>query len=158
MKRLLSYQFNDAIQVAEASIPPKIMARLAGVDYCCGVDPVFVGLHRYTEAKDGRPYSATAHVAWTMHQKHLPLANRVPTVVLPVEVEPETVAHELGHALHEQLDFGLRAAPVTAYAQTNRWEAFAEAFTAWLGWYGEDFRAAVDEKTRALFHRLAMGN
>jgi hypothetical protein len=70
-------------------------------------------------------------------------------------VGPKTIAHELGHVLHEQvgLDF-MVLVPVTDYAQTDRLEAFAEAFTAWLGWYGPEVAHKVDEKTLALFTSL----
>jgi hypothetical protein len=36
--------------------------------------------------------------------------------------------HELGHALHERLEFRPVAVPLTDYARTNTYEAFAEAF------------------------------
>ena len=155
MKRLLSYAYNDPIAVALASMPPSLRARMEHADYFCGASPIFAGLHNYVHTDDTRPYSQTAHAVWLMHQWLLPRTLRVPTVVLPVLVRPKTVAHELGHILHEALDFEPNAAPVTKYAETNRWEAFAEAFTAWLGWYGPDVRGAVDERTATLFAALS---
>jgi len=155
MKRLTDYAYNDAIAVAVASMPSRIAARVSHVDFFCGASPVFAGLHNYVDTDDGRPYSLTAHAVWIMHQWLLPRTLRVPTVVLPALVAPKTVVHELGHILHEALAFEPVAAPVTEYAKTNLWEAFAEAFTAWLGWYGADVRGAVDEKTAALFEELS---
>jgi len=45
---------------------------------------------------------------------------------------PAVIIHELGHALHDQLDHQPEVQPVTQYARTNSHEAFAEAFTAWV--------------------------
>ena len=136
-------------------MPAGIRDRVGYADFFCGASPVFAGLHNYVDADDGRPYSQTAHALFIMHQWLLPRTLRVPTVVLPNLVEPETVVHELGHILHEALAFEPAATPVTEYAKTNRWEAFAEAFTAWLGWYGPDVRGAVDERTATLFAALS---
>jgi hypothetical protein len=155
MKRLTDYAFNDAITVALNSMPPGIRARVEHTDYFCGASPVFAGLHNYQDTGDGRPYSQTAHAVWLMHQRLLPRTLRGPTVVLPVLVRPKTVAHELGHVLHELIGFEYWPTPVTRYAQKNKWEAFAEAFTAWLGWYGEEIKHSIDEKTVALFGYLA---
>ena len=52
-----------------------------------------------------------------------------------VLAEPEplwVIIHELGHVLDEVLGLDHTAQPVTEYATTNRGEAFAEAFTAWI--------------------------
>lgn len=156
MRRLTDYRFNDAIGVAVAHIPPGIARQVAYADFFCGADPVFAGLHRYADSGSGRPYSQTAHVVYPFHQVGLSLANRRTTVVMPVLEGPWTVAHELGHVLDEVTGFVHVAVPVTAYAQTNRREAFAEAFTAWLGWYGEEFAVRVDDATAALFDGLAV--
>lgn len=155
MKRLVSYSYNDPIAFALASMPAGIRSRVENTDYFCGASPVFAGLHNYVDTDDGRPYSRTAHAVWIMHQWLLPRTLRVPTVVLPQPVGPKTVVHELGHILHEALEFKPDALAVTEYGKTNRWEAFAEAFTAWLGWYGPDVRGAVDERTATLFAALS---
>jgi len=58
------------------------------------------------------------------------------------------VVHELGHVLDEVLNFEWIAAPITKYAESNRCEAFAEAFVGYLYRYGNH---PLDEATLALF-------
>jgi len=142
-------------QIAQAHrlIGPTIMGRLSHVQYVSGVDPVFAGLHGYEDIGDGRSYRTTAACYYPCHLSG-PRDRRVTTIILPV-AEPgwtgvRTVVHELGHALDEVTRFEHDAAAVTRYAETNRREAFAEAFTAWV-WEG-DHRPALD--TLALFRSL----
>jgi hypothetical protein len=79
---------------------------------------------------------------------HFPADRRRTTIVLPTPHYPISIVHELGHVLDEALNFDHEATPVTAYAKTDRYEAFAEAFTSWLYWgYGDE----PDPATRYLF-------
>lgn len=160
MNRLMSYRYCRPIERALEIVPPAIRARLAGVHFLTGTDPIAAGLHGYRETRDGRSYLDVAHVVYPFHQGHLPADRRRTTVVLPYpDPHPASVVHELGHALHEALGFEHDADPVTEYARTNRFEAFAEAFTTWFFWHGEDVedsarRLFEDRPTMALFEAL----
>lgn len=128
------------------------------VDLLIGADPIYVGLHGHEDTGDGRSYRDTAHVVHAFGQTTLPRARRKTTVVMPEVLEPWAVVHELGHVLDEQLGWQYEAQPVTAYAMTNRQEAFAEAFTAWrcpdVYWNVQDYLAA-DQETLSFFTELA---
>lgn len=151
------------IAEALALLTPRLRERCR-CHWLTGVDPGFVGFHPWQET-DGYPLSSTAHCVWEYHQAHLPVRDRVPTIVLPRETTIEVVLHELGHVLEAAIrwDYPRAAAPVTAYAETSTWEAFAEAFSLWvapehfLPW-NADARPdvlAADESTLALFAELA---
>lgn len=150
----------DAEPISEALrlIPAPITTRLAHVRYVAGVDPIFAGLHDFEDTHDGRSYRGTAHACWPEHLSRLPRAERVTTVVLPEAVTPHIVVHELGHALDHALCFDTPTPdPVTQYAQTNCYEAFAEAFTAWVmpevyPWAGDIL--AQDKETLEFFEGL----
>jgi hypothetical protein len=135
---------------------PWRLAEMAATDIFCG-DPIFAGLHETVEIGDGRTYRTEAHVCFPCH-----VPDRRVTVVLPVPETPRIVLHELGHVLDwhlisragEAIDFQ----PVSAYAKTNRMEAFAEAFVAWC--YGPDATNSglgFDRESREFFDRLASG-
>lgn len=153
----------DAEPVAHALslLPAGIARRVAHVRFFCGVDPLYAGLHDWesSAAPYTRSYRVTPHVVWPMHLTSRPKDERVSTVVLPDPDEPWVVIHELGHVLDEAIGFGRhRPQGVTEYAESNTWQAFAEAFTAWLC---PDVYAAAqdallrDEETLALFEELA---
>jgi hypothetical protein len=161
MQRIRSGGYSELIRAAHALIPEPICG-LVQADFLCGTDPVFAGLHRYDAIADGRSYRNTAHVAYDFHQGGLPRARRRVTVVLPGRPEKTrlwAVVHELGHVLHAHLGFEHDAWPVTEYAETNRFEAFAEAFTAWVlphpAYRGAQERLlSYDPATVALFEGL----
>lgn len=132
MIRLTHQRYAEAIGAAFAMMPPPIRDRLAGTHFLTNTDPVIAGLHRFTATSDGRPYSHTPHAVYVEHQPHLPAALRAPTIVLPVMTPPEDIVHELGHILHGQLRFEPHPRAVSEYGATDRWEAFACAFGAWL--------------------------
>lgn len=118
----------EPISRSLAVIPERIVERLQHVRFVVGCDPVFTGLHSYVRSPVGL-YRETAHFCAEYHLDD----GGPPTVVLPREVRPFVVTHELGHALDCALDWSLpRPEPVSEYAQTNRREAVAEAFAAWL--------------------------
>jgi hypothetical protein len=135
---------------------PKSLHDLLRCDFLCGVDPVFADLHQHEETFDGRSYRGTAHVAYEHNQMHRPRAARVDTVVLPTPEHPIDVIHELGHILHGRLKFRwLAAEPVSAYAKSDPYEAFAEAFTAWCQ---PHYATRPDAATFDYFDRVAVGD
>jgi hypothetical protein len=112
---------------------------LGDVRFVCGVDPAFAGLHRFTETTDDRSYKSVAHCCYPHHLSDRPKVERVPTVVLPEPVSSLMVVHELGHVLHGRLQFcDGPTSFVTEYAKSNRFEQFAEYFTAQLFHYGDE--------------------
>jgi hypothetical protein len=156
------------IQRALARIPEPIQRRLEGTRIVAGADPVYAGVHWY-EWLGGGDYGVSiaargvAHCVYPNQHAH---ASPTSTVVLPPDFEaiygeecaPAVVAHEFGHALHETLGLEPAPEPVTAYAETNHEEAFAEAFAAWC--FPDTRREAAvrlarDGKTLALFEELA---
>lgn len=160
MERLRDYRYAAVITAALDRIPEAIRPLVAHAHYLTGVDPLYVGLHDYQQTFDGRSYRDTAHVAYVCNQGRLPLDRRHTTVVLPQPVEPRTIVHELGHVLDEVLGFEHIAKPVTAYAENDRYEAFAEAFSAWLcpeyqQWSEVMDALRADRATLALFDGLA---
>lgn len=127
--------WREPIAEAERIIGPGIMRRLSGICYVAGVSPVFAGIHRYTHTYDGRSYNDTPHVAYPFHIIG-PADRKQTTICLPTHarhqwIDTLNIIHELGHALHETIAFNHNAHPVSDYAKTNQWEAFAEAFTVW---------------------------
>ena len=130
LDRLVDRRIVSAIVEAQHLIHPAIWQRIKRTDFLCGVDPNFVGVSEYKVTVDGRNYADTAHVLYPMHQLRLPRSRRVTTVCLPLEVESWAVVHELGHVLHEALEFEPAPRPVDEYAGTNSHEAFARAFDA----------------------------
>lgn len=145
-------------------LPDGITRRVAHARFFAGADPLFAGLHDWETSSPPyeRSYRVTAHVCWPIHLSARPAAERVSTVVLPLIEDPAVVIHELGHVLHEAIGFDCHVPrPVSTYAATNHWEAFAEAFTAWV--CPEDYAdqaqiLASDAQTVALFEELAGWN
>lgn len=134
MNRVKAGGYSALIEAAYRIVPQEIHP-LIQPDFLCGTDPLFAGLHGYTDASYGRSYTDTMHVAYPHHQTGLAKAHRRTTVVIPnqpKELRVEHVVHELGHVLHETLAWEHVAEPVTWYAEGNWCEAFAEAFTSWL--------------------------
>ncbi len=150
MERICASFNNEAVQFAHASIPESILNHLH-FDYLIGCDPIWSGLFKYEETKDGRSYHTLTCVAYPYHQS-LPKDKQKTTIVLPKRIGPVSIIHEIGHVLDEFLGFEHEALPVTSYAKTNKSEAFAEAFAGWLikGYS----RLRVDPKTIALFEAL----
>lgn len=138
---------------------PGGLRELVACEFVIGVDPVFAGIHHFTESDTGWAYRDIAHCVQDFHQEHRPRSDRGTKVVLPTNRlyrwdawhGVRVVIHELGHVLHERVDESFIAEPVTEYARTNHHEAFAEAFDAWV--WGEP----IDRRTEALFERVAFG-
>jgi hypothetical protein len=131
MDRLCGRGYRESIAAAWSIIPARLHD-LIQTDWFCGADPVFADLHRFEEASYGRSYRSVSHCVHEHNQTHRPRAARSTTVVLAAAEPPRTVVHELGHVLHARLDWQHVPRPVSWYAETNWYEAFAEAFTSWL--------------------------
>src|SRR5215207_6344556 len=133
-ERITSKRNAEAIGDALEYVPWR-MREIAVFDGFCG-DALFAGLHRIEVTPDGRSYRGTAHACFPTH-----VADKRMTLVFPEPPAWYTVIHELGHALDwaltERAGRALTFSPVTEYARTNRWEAFAEAFAAWFWPFGE---------------------
>jgi hypothetical protein len=158
MIRIPTGDYAEVIRAAKTWIPNPILDRIQHVDFFIG-DPIFAGLHEYEDTTDGRSYRTTAHCLYKGHQSRLPRDRREVTVVLtgPHEKSITTIVHELGHALHEVVGLSWVAIPMTAYAETNRHEAFAEAFCSWLlPWYPEGLKEK-SPMTHELFRQLEAG-
>jgi hypothetical protein len=159
MQRILK---RAPIAEALALLPLGIRRRVEHADWLVGVDPVFAGLHSYTDASYGRSHRDTAHVAYPYHQNTS--VRGATTVVIPGERSLLTFVHELGHVLDQAIDFERHVPDVVSwYAGTDSAEAFAEAFTLWIApdlcaeWPGH-YNGAVlanDAETLALFEELA---
>jgi hypothetical protein len=152
VNRLTSAAYGEAIGAGMAIVPDAIMNRLRHVHFLTGIDPGWAGLHSFAETLADFSYAELAHCACA-HQT----TDRTTTIVLPVVemAKPDIVVHELGHALHEALGWEHDAKPVTEYATTDRFEAFAESFRAWLFWYGDQDALDRDQATLDLFERLS---
>lgn len=132
MGKVLTYEWNEAINAAMQFIPAPYREMCVAY-WVIGVSPIRAGVHAYRDTDDGRSFENTAHVAYPHH-----LSRKRPDS-LPVVIVPErpistlrdvaTVVHELGHVAHWALGFGPELGPVSDYAKTNRWEAFAEAWS-----------------------------
>ena len=152
MERITSQAHAEAIGEA-LRVVGRYRHRIGPVEFLTGVDPVFAGLHSFGDTGDGRSYGDTPHCAYPWHIDG-PADRRVTTIVLPQPEPPWVIVHELGHALDAAIGFRHSAVPVTAYARTNRLEAFAEAFTAQHYIYGDRDAFLTDAPTLALFRGL----
>ncbi len=162
MNRIMRQADAEALAAALDLMPMNIRQRLEGTHVLTRTDPAFVGLHFY-DSIDGTdtPFSQCAHVAWQPTLAHLPRCQRDTTIVLPVDYcfGLWTITHEFGHVLHEQIGYEHVASPISVYARTNKWEAFAEAFASWClpdmrpTWGDEPL--PVDPATVHLFEDLA---
>ena len=158
MRRYGSPVFHNAIVGALQTLPNGIRERVEHVDFLCGVDPVWAGLTSSETSDDGRSLHDIAYCDYLYTQKHLPADRRRTTIVLPTERAADiwTIRHELGHVLHEMLGWFGPVRPITEYAKTSSYEAFAEAFCAWRepGYCGRDLRHE-DPRADAFFERVS---
>jgi hypothetical protein len=168
MNRCKDQRLAELVGWAMRYVPPLLIERTP-VDWFLGSDPVFAGLHHYeTGGKHGWSYRhQAAHYVEETHQTHRPRSARIPTIVLP-SVDHHTydhnrygllawVLHEFGHAVQHASERNLRttwwADPVSEYAKTNHYEAFAEAFVDWRCRY-HDNRVLSDHATVARFRLI----
>jgi hypothetical protein len=133
VERIRGHDVGEQLLMALDWLPKSIATRLGFVHFFIG-DPVFAGLHELEVADDGGSYRNVAQFVSESCQIHRPRSARRATIVLPNGPrKTATVVHELGHALDEVLGEDWSAQPVSYYARADRFEAFAEAFTAWVG-------------------------
>jgi hypothetical protein len=133
VERIQGHDAGELLSMALSWLPGPLARRLGFVHFFIG-DPVFAGLHQFEVADDGGSYRTCAQYVSEGCQTHRPRSARRATIVLPRGPgRTATVVHELGHALDEVLGEEWSAKPVSAYGRFDRYEAFAEAFTAWVG-------------------------
>jgi len=153
MQRLTNYEYSDAISYAFDLLPIRIASMLRHVHFFAGADPVYAGLHEYTDTGDGRSYRNIAHACYP----YLTIDKSL-TIVLPTleAASPYVVIHELGHIVDYFLHFSHDALPINDYAQTDRREAFAESFAAQYFWLGEEAEDIFqsDRQIQYLFESL----
>ena len=160
MERIQGPDVGEQLSMALDWLPRSLATRLGFVDFFIG-DPLFAGLHRVEIADDGGSFRTTAHYVSECHQRHRAKSARRPTIVLPFGPgETATVVHELGHALDEVLGEEWLTQPVSRYARVDRFEAFAEAFTAWVGlpsYQAERDRLyRIDRESAAFFDAITL--
>jgi hypothetical protein len=161
MERIVNQQYAELIAYAISAVPDKIMDIIKPVHFFTGTNPIFAGLETGAETtEDGKPFREIMdmHYIPIESQLHLPKYLRYPTIVMPNPLEkPGDIVHELGHVLDDRTMWYLYQTdilPVSEYAKTDKYEAFAEAFGAWLFYdYGNDRQ--IDPETLALFERLS---
>jgi hypothetical protein len=133
MERIRGHDAGELISTALDWLPRSLARRLGFVHFFVG-DPVFAGLHQIEVAADGGSFRTTAQYVPEYLQNHRPRSARRGTIVLPFGPRRmDMVVHELGHALDDVLGEKWAAKPVSDYGRADRFEAFAEAFTAWVG-------------------------
>jgi hypothetical protein len=140
---------------------PRSLARRLGFVYFFIGDPVFAGLHEFEVADDGGSYRTASQYVSEACQIHRPRSVRCATIVLPHGPgRTATVVHELGHALDDVLGYEWLAKPVSKYARVDPFEAFAEAFTAWVGLPSyriqRDRLYRIDRDTASFFDAIAL--
>ena len=158
MDRLISSGYREAITLAQRRMPTNIWRRVRHAGIVCGLDPRFIGL--YGESMD---VDAT-----TTYFRHLTGDQSTTIVVAPLDDRwvldnlPYVMAHEYGHVLHETLRWCWSAGAISEYAETNEYEAFAEAFAYHLGFTRKErngkrvpWKFSPDLATVALFRTLA---
>lgn len=159
MDRVQRQTDREAIAFALGHIPEGVRDLVSRAHFLARTDPVKAGLHsdRWTGGTVGRPTAETAHVSWAWGQDR-PRDRRHSTVVLPLDEDftPEVIVHELGHVLDDLVDFHRpNPDPVSWYAGTDPWEAFAEAFTSWvLPGYEDQDTLRRDVETVRFFEEL----
>lgn len=152
MQRLLSNKQLPEIKHAFKLIPNRILSKIDYVDFLCEVDPIFVGIHDYENANHSRLYKNITHCAYPFHQHILSKDQRKTTIILPIHESVWTIIHELGHVLHEVVDFSIKPIPITNYAKTNYCESFAESFCAYIHFsYTKNRLKDYDPKTLKFF-------
>lgn len=149
MKRVTDYRKAEPVAAALRLLTGTLHDLASRCDVFTA-DPLLAGLHRYETASYSRSFRNTAHVAYPWNQE-LPSGDQVVTVVLPEVVDLHSAVHELGHVVDYWTGFSHKAEPVSWYAKTDRYEAFAEAF-AYRALRGPDH---VDAATAAFFEALS---
>jgi hypothetical protein len=132
MDRIPNSYYAEGISYARSLIPPKINDLIGNVDFFCGTDPIFAGLHSYENIGDGRSYRDTAHCLYPNHIDG-PRSRKNITIAIPEKkISTYVYLHEMGHVLDYRTNFDHNAFPLTKYANNSSQEAFAEAFAHWF--------------------------
>ena len=155
MRRITHQRYAEVVAEGLSCYPDNVRRLVEHADVFVG-DPNFADLHRCRLGVDGIGYEeCVAHCVYAYHQLHLPASRRRTTVVLNPRGMPSvgTVVHEFGHVLHEVVGWDWVARPITEYAESDRYEAFAEACMGWLSW--SDYGEPLDPATFALLEGLA---
>lgn len=166
MERVLSAALASEVQPALQELSPTLR-ELAACDYVLGVDPVFIGLHRFSECDDGRRFAETAHCCWPEHAIR---PRERSTVVLPSRAEAWGAAGAVGRAQivleHEHFHVIDQAVwertgrwiadhvelpTVCDYAARNKWERFACAGQRYLYPERTEWGQVLDRSTRRWF-------
>jgi hypothetical protein len=160
VERIRGQDAGEQISIALSWLPESIATRLRFVHFFMG-DPYFAGLHRFDVDADGRSYRTAAQYVSEACQTHRPRSAQHATIVLPYwPVRTETIVHELGHALDDVLEYEWWAKPVSDRVRADPYEAFAEAFTAWVGLPSyqakRDQLYRIDRDSAAFFDAIAL--
>jgi hypothetical protein len=160
VERIQGSGAGELLSIALDWLPQSIATRLGFVHFFIG-DPVFAGLHKVEVAHDGGSFRTIEQYVSERLQGHRPRSVRRPTIVLPFGPRRmDQVVHELGHALDDLLGYQWWAKPVGNYARTDSHEAFAEAFTAWVGLPGyqeeRDRLYRIDRDSVAFFDAITL--
>ena len=160
MERIQGHDAGEQLSMALDWLPEPIATRLGFVHFFIG-DPVFAGLHQVELAHDGGSFRTCAQYVSECLQRHRPRSARRATIVLPFGPgNRATVVHELGHALDEVLGYEWLAKPVSDYGRVDECEAFAEAFTAWVGLPSyqpeRDRLYRIDRETASFFDAITL--
>lgn len=179
-ERITTQEHAEAIARGIELLPGRLPERLQHVAFFTA-DPVHAGLHSQIghdilAGRKGRTLRNTSHHCdgWAVER---PRSEQRSTVVIPHTYELRgdnlvVVVHELGHALDELTGWEQTPKVTTEYSEKDGWEAFAEAFTAWVlpprgerawqacDWWEEEYdRARLkllgDPETVRLFEALA---
>jgi hypothetical protein len=166
VERVASSSLASEVTPALQELSPALRG-LAACDYVLGADPVFIGLHRFAEGRDGRPYAETPHCCWPEHAIR---PRERSTVVLPRRFEAwgaagsvglaqlvlehehfhvidQAVWERTGHWIADQVELPT----VSDYAARNKWERFACAGQRYLYPERTEWGQVLDRATRRWF-------
>jgi len=158
------YQFN-LIRDAISLLPAQVKPYLEIVDFVFDYSPKWVGLHNYSDMRDGRSYLNTCHCSYEFHT-----SDKKTTIVLYQKNIKEyrnvndVLLHEIAHAIHERLNFfKCDWVPLSNY-EKNSHECFACSFVRWLypdkkkdSWGGnQELQRKYDKRPIEFFDKLLM--
>jgi hypothetical protein len=159
VERIRGHDAGELLSMALDWLPASVATRLGFVHFFIG-DPVFAGLHEFEVADDGVPTG--------------PLPRRVGVLPEPPTEVGAARDHRVavwarsngngcpraGACPRRSLEHEWSAKPVSDYARADRFEAFAEAFTAWVGlpsYQAERDRLyRIDRESAAFFDAISL--
>lgn len=122
-----------AVAAVRSNLSSGFNALLDGVDFIGDHSSIFLGLNHVEKTQDNRKYCDTSHVIYRHFENSEPRSRKKTTIVL-CEDDSEwwykrlVILHEIGHAIHERVDFITGLTPLDSYAERNTHETFATAF------------------------------